>query len=62
MTNPSIRTLIDIANRLGTTVGDLLGEPWPVSPDERRKLIAVTQVIDRLVAQGQATGRSIIAA
>jgi hypothetical protein len=49
--NPSVRTLMAIADVLGTTVGDLLGEPWPVSPHERRMLAATAGAIRRLLSQ-----------
>jgi hypothetical protein len=50
-TNPSIATLAQIAASLGTTVGDLLGEPWPLSPAERALFIDTIAVIDRLLAR-----------
>jgi hypothetical protein len=38
--NPSIRTLVNIARMLDTTVGDLLGEPKsPISPADRRRIL-----------------------
>jgi hypothetical protein len=38
--NPSIRTLVDIARALNTTVGDLLDEPtFPISPADRRRML-----------------------
>jgi hypothetical protein len=48
VTNPSVRTLVQIAAALGTTVGDLLGEPWPVGPLERRMLFEFVRMIERL--------------
>ena len=52
--NPSIRSLLLIADALGTTVGDLLGEPWPLSPADRKALVAVVGVIRQLLAQAKA--------
>ena len=54
--NPSIRILVEIANALGTTVGDLLGEPWPVSPAERELFGRMLQVIDKLVRRAGKPG------
>jgi len=53
VTNPSIRTLVAIAAALGTTVGDLLGEPWPISPSERAMLARAVYVIRGLVNPDQ---------
>jgi hypothetical protein len=49
VTNPSVRTLAAIADVLGTTVGDLLGEPWPLSPSERAMLAKTVYVIRQLI-------------
>jgi len=49
--NPSIRKLAEIASALGTTVGDLLDEPWPVSPAERLVLVRTVAVIRRLIGE-----------
>src|ERR1041384_2615505 len=44
--NPTVRTLVQIAATLGTTVGDLLGEPMPpLSPNERAVLARAVYVI-----------------
>jgi hypothetical protein len=37
--NPGIATLVEIADALGTTVGDLLGErPYRISSEDRRRI------------------------
>ena len=46
--NPSVRTLAQIAAALGTTVGDLLGEPWPLGPAERAMLASAIRIIRQL--------------
>lgn len=48
--NPSIRTLVEIASRLETTVGDLLGELTipPLTPVEREKLRAALRSLEKL--------------
>jgi len=38
VTDPRISTVTEIARRLGTTVGDLLGEPHPPTVSERRRI------------------------
>jgi transcriptional regulator with XRE-family HTH domain len=48
--NPGIATLVRIAAALGTTVGDLLGEPCaPLSPTERAVLARAIYVIRGLI-------------
>ena len=49
VTNPSACTLVEIASALGTTVGDLLGEPWPMSPAERGMLARTVYIIRQLI-------------
>jgi hypothetical protein len=51
--SPGIATLVAIANRLNTTVGDLLGErAFAISPEDRRELrrfvVRLIQVFDLL--------------
>lgn len=46
--NPTIATLVEIANALDTTVGDLLGEPWPIGPAERKLMSEFVRVVDQL--------------
>jgi len=47
-TNPSLATLVEIADALGTTVGDLLGEPAYriTTADRRRRRELVRYLID----------------
>lgn len=49
-TNPSVATVARIAELLETTVGDLLGEPWPLSPREKILFRRTIQAIERLLA------------
>jgi len=49
--NPTIATLVQIAASLDTTVGDLLGEPFPIAPADRRKMADFMAALDRLLAQ-----------
>jgi|ERR1041385_1364014 hypothetical protein len=44
-----VSTLVRIATDLETTVGDLLGEPWLLSPADRRRLEgAIRSVLDMI--------------
>jgi len=46
VTNPTIATLVDIAQALDTTVGDLLGEPRiHVTAGDRQHLVAVARYL-----------------
>jgi hypothetical protein len=49
--NPTVSTLVQIASALGTTVGDLLGEPMPLSPAEEKMLRDFIRMAERLRAQ-----------
>ena len=49
-TNPSIRTIVNIARALGTTVGDLLGEPTThLSPADRQRVIEFARYLTSLL-------------
>lgn len=44
--NPTIRTLVNIARALDTTVGDLLGEPaYQVSPTDRQRILELVRYL-----------------
>ena len=49
--NPTVRTLVQIAATLGTTVGDLLGEPMPrpLAPMELAKLRAAIRTLEKII-------------
>ena len=48
--NPSVRTLVQIAAALGTTVGDLLGEPRPMlAPYEVKVLRDALHTLGKMV-------------
>jgi hypothetical protein len=49
VSDPRVSTLVRIATALGTTVGDLLGEPWPLSPAEHDVLTKTIRVIAGLL-------------
>jgi len=46
--NPSIRSLVNIAAALGTTVGDLLSEPILISPADEHMLRELLKVFEKL--------------
>ena len=53
-TNPSIRTIVNIARALGTTVGDLLGEPTThLSPADRQRVIEFARYLTSLLRSEQ---------
>lgn len=50
VTDPRISTIVEIARRLGTTVGDLLGEaPLRLSPAERHRIKECLETISRII-------------
>lgn len=48
--NPSIRSLVAIAEALGTTVGDLLDEPRSLTPMERARLTMAARTLAQMLA------------
>jgi hypothetical protein len=49
--NPSVRTLAAIADVLGTTVGDLLGEPFILAPTDRAMVAEGVRAIREFLQQ-----------
>lgn len=56
--NPTVRTLVEIADALGTTVGDLLGEKFILAPADRAIVAGGLRVIEKILRQQEsARGR-----
>jgi hypothetical protein len=50
VTNPTLKTMVVIARALGTTVGDLLGEPAiHLSPADRQRVMEFIRFLTALV-------------
>ena len=49
VTNPTVRTLTEIASVLGTTVGDLLGESRQMPPAERASLREAVRALKQVI-------------
>ena len=50
VTNPTLKTIVKIANALDTTVGDLLGEPgYHISPADRTRILQFVRYLATLL-------------
>lgn len=50
VTNPTLKTMVSIARALGTTVGDLLGEPaYQISPADRTRVLQFVRYLAALL-------------